>query len=251
MTPPTLLAVPNVSEGRNDADIAALTAAISGPSADPSGVTLLDVHSDADHHRSVFTIAGVAGELADALLRMAHEAVSRVDVMAAVAGGPPDGANQQPGQHPHVGAIDVVPIVYLDPEARGAACAEALVVADRIAEELRVPVFLYGELTVGPDGQARTRAQLRKGGVSGLAARMATSAGRLVPDFGPHRLHPTAGATLVAARPSSPSTSSSLPARACRKHARSLLSSASTMAADCPAYAPSASSWAVAWRRSR
>jgi glutamate formiminotransferase len=202
MTPPTLLAVPNVSEGRDETAIAAFAAAVSGPSVDSHSATLLDVHSDADHHRSVLTIAGAAGALADALLRMAHEAVSRVDVMAAAPGGLPGGANQQqPGQHPHVGAVDVVPIVYLDPEARGAACAEALVVADRIAEELSVPVFLYGELTVGADGHARTRAQLRKGGVSGLAARMAGTGERIAPDFGPPRMHPRAGATLVAARP--------------------------------------------------
>jgi glutamate formiminotransferase / 5-formyltetrahydrofolate cyclo-ligase len=201
MEPPTLLAVPNVSEGRDQTAIAAFAAAIEGTSADSTGATLLDVHSDADHHRSVFTIAGAACTLADALLRMAYEAVSLVDVMAAAAGRSPGGADEQPGQHPHVGAVDVVPIVYLSPEARGAACAEALVVADRIADELEVPVFLYGELTEGGSGSARTRAQLRRGGVSGLAARMAGPGERIVPDFGPPRMHPSAGATLVAARP--------------------------------------------------
>jgi glutamate formiminotransferase len=201
MPPPTLLAVPNVSEGRDQAAIAAIAAATAGTSTESNSVTLLDIHSDADHHRSVLTVAGATGALADALLRMAHEAVSRIDVMAAVAGGPPGGAAEQPGQHPHVGAVDVVPVVYLSPEARGAACAAALVVADRIADELEVPTFLYGELTAGADGQARTRAQLRRGGVAGLAARMAGRGERIVPDFGPPRMHPSAGATLVAARP--------------------------------------------------
>jgi glutamate formiminotransferase len=201
MAPPTLLAVPNVSEGRDQTAIAALAAAIAGTSTEPNGVTLLDVHSDADHHRSVFTIAGASGALADALLRMAREAIARIDVMAAAAGSARDGEPEQPGQHPHVGAVDVVPIVYLRPEARGAACAQALVVADRIAYELEIPVFLYGELTAADDGSTRTRAQLRRGGVAGLAARMAAPRERIVPDFGPTRMHPSAGATLVAARP--------------------------------------------------
>jgi len=201
MALPTLLAVPNVSEGRDEAAIAAIGAVVAGTSTESNGVMLLDIHSDADHHRSVFTIAGTAGALADALLRMAHQATSRIDVMAAAVGSTRDGDSKQPGQHPHVGALDVLPIVYLSPEARGAACAEALVVADRIASELEVPVFLYGELTAGADGAARTRAQLRRGGVAGLAARMAAPGERIVPDFGPTRMHPSAGATLVAARP--------------------------------------------------
>ncbi|HWX45729.1 MAG TPA: hypothetical protein VNY52_10470, partial [Solirubrobacteraceae bacterium] len=103
------------------------------------------------------------------------------------------GGRSKIGQHPHVGAVDVVPIVYLDPASRGAACAEALVVGDRIGEELGVPVFLYGELAGG-----RSRAALRRGGVLGLARRMLQ--GELRPDFGPRAPHPTACATLVAAR---------------------------------------------------
>jgi glutamate formiminotransferase/glutamate formiminotransferase/formiminotetrahydrofolate cyclodeaminase len=128
-----------------------------------------------------------------------------------------DAASAPPAQHPHVGALDVVPIVYLEARARGAACAEALVVAERLGSELGLPVFLYGELTGGRDpAQAnlarpysspapRTRAELRRGGISGLAQRMsgggeAEGAG-LEPDFGPSRMHPSAGAALVAARP--------------------------------------------------
>jgi glutamate formiminotransferase / 5-formyltetrahydrofolate cyclo-ligase len=157
-----------------------------------SAVRLLDVHSDADHHRSVFTLAGEPSVLADALLAGAEAAVGRIDVSL---------ESREPseiGQHPHVGALDVVPVVYLDAGSRGAACAEALVVADRIGHELRVPVFLYGELTAGEHGAAVTRSELRRGGVAGLAERIA--AGR-APDFGPRRMHPRAGATLVAARP--------------------------------------------------
>ncbi len=175
------MAVPNISEGRHEVAIEAIAGAFSG-----SGkARLLDVHSDPDHNRSVYTLAGRPGALAGALLDGARETVALVDVVADV--GLPR------GQHPHVGALDVAPIVYLDEADRGAAIAEALVLADRIGEELSVPVFLYGELAGG-----RTRAQLRSGGVAGLARRL--ESGELRPDFGPAQLHPSAGATLVAAR---------------------------------------------------
>jgi len=204
MTSPTLLAVPNVSEGRDPRLIAAIGRAFAGADGtdrsgggadDPAsdGVRLLDVHSDADHHRSVFTLAAGPGALADALLRGVRAAVERIDLAARLLGGRSD-----VGQHPHVGAVDVVPVVYLDASARGAACGEALVVADRIADELDLPVFLYGELTGGKAGSPVTRAELRRGGVAGLAERIA---GGRRPDFGPSRMHPRAGATLVAARP--------------------------------------------------
>jgi glutamate formiminotransferase len=97
----------------------------------------------------------------------------------------------------------VVPVVYLHQRDRGSACAEALAVADRIGHELAVQVFLYGELTAGADRPARTRAELRRGGVAGLAERITArgpSGPGLRPDFGPPCMHPTAGATLVAAR---------------------------------------------------
>jgi glutamate formiminotransferase/glutamate formiminotransferase/formiminotetrahydrofolate cyclodeaminase len=197
-TPPMLMSVPNVSEGRDEATIARIGAAFAAqlPSGGPANdVRLLDVHSDADHHRSVFTLAGLAPQLADALLRGAAAAVAEIDVVARAHG---DAA--QAGAHPHVGAIDVVPLVYIDPSARGAACAEALIVADRIASELDVPVFVYGELAGGRPGA--TRAELRRGGLDGLARRIAGADGQppLRPDFGPPRLHPSAGATLLAAR---------------------------------------------------
>jgi len=206
-----LLAVPNVSEGRSANVVDAIGTAfahISGPAPgeeNDSGARLLDVHSDSDHHRSVFTLAGRQGTLADALLAGARAAVERIDVMHRT--------GEDIGQHPHVGAVDVMPLVYPDPSLRGAACAEALVVADRLAEELHVPVFLYGELTAEDAGSMRTRADLRRGGVAALARRMdggeddlapagaAAAPVRLAPDFGPPHLHPTAGATLVCARP--------------------------------------------------
>jgi glutamate formiminotransferase/glutamate formiminotransferase/formiminotetrahydrofolate cyclodeaminase len=172
----TLLAIPNVSEGRDQPAIDAIAKAFS------ARARLLDVHSDTDHHRSVFTLAGNPGELAHAVANGAAEVVRQVDL------------NAHEGIHPRVGAIDVAPIVYLDPAGRGAACAEALVLGDLLGDELELPVFLYGELA-----QGRTRAELRRGGPATLAQRINTK--ELKPDFGPHRLHPTAGAVLVAARP--------------------------------------------------
>jgi glutamate formiminotransferase / 5-formyltetrahydrofolate cyclo-ligase len=200
MTPPILLCVPNVSDGRDAATVAAIGAAFAA--APRAGVRTLDLHSDPDHHRSVFTLAGRPGELADALLRGACVAVERIDVGTRDGDEPADAADRAlPGQHPHVGALDVAPVVYVDPADRGAACAEALVIADRIGVELDVPVFLYGELSGADAGSARTRAQLRRGGVRGLGERIAAGTEPMMPDFGPARMHPSAGATLVAARP--------------------------------------------------
>jgi glutamate formiminotransferase / 5-formyltetrahydrofolate cyclo-ligase len=176
-----LLAVPNVSEGR---DCGVIDAIGRGFAAE-HGVRLLDIHADADHHRSVFTLAGAQSQLSATVLAGARVAVERIDVMSGAAG-------PERGAHPHVGALDVAPIVYLDTDQRGAACAEALVLAHEIGE-LGVPVLLYGELARG-----RTRAELRRGGVGALAQRL--KAGALRSDFGPAQLHPTAGATLVAAR---------------------------------------------------
>jgi glutamate formiminotransferase / 5-formyltetrahydrofolate cyclo-ligase len=170
----TLLAIPNVSEGRDQAAIDAIAHAFDA--------RLLDVHSDTDHHRSVFTLAGEPGHLAQAVVNGAAEAIRQVDL------------NRHEGIHPRVGAIDVAPIVYLDPDHRGAACAEALVLGDLLGDELELPVFVYGELA-----QGRTRAELRRGGPATLAHRI--DSGELRPDFGPNKLHPTAGAVLVAARP--------------------------------------------------
>jgi glutamate formiminotransferase len=174
---PVLLAVPNVSEGRDAVAVAEIADAFAA-----GGAELLDIHSDPDHNRSVLTLSGEPGALSHALLAGAREAVDRIDL------------NAYDGLHPHVGALDVAPVVHLDRPTRGAACAEALVAADLIATDLAIPVFLYGVLAGG-----RTRSELRRGGGQELARRM--RAGELEPDFGPAELHPTAGATLVAARP--------------------------------------------------
>ncbi len=163
-----LLAVPNVSEGRDRAAVDAIAAAFAS-----TGARLLDVHSDADHHRSVYTLAGTPGELAPALEAGAREALERIDLRT------------PRGSHPHVGALDVAPVVHLDAARRGAACAEALVAADLLAE-LGLPAYLYGALARG-----RTRAELRRpGALDGLE-----------PDFGPAARSERSGAVLVGARP--------------------------------------------------
>jgi glutamate formiminotransferase len=170
----TLLAVPNVSEGRDSESIQAIATAFDA--------RLLDVHSDADHNRSVFTVAGEPGQLAQAVLHGAREVTERVDL------------STHRGHHPRVGALDVAPIVYLCDSDRGAACAEALTLGDLLGEQLLLPVFLYGALAAG-----RTIADLRRGGPTALEDRI--RAGELSPDFGPTGVHTTAGAVLVAARP--------------------------------------------------
>jgi glutamate formiminotransferase len=169
-----LLSVPNISEGRDPEVIEQVARAFAA--------RRLDLHSDPDHNRSVITLAGAPGELAPAILGGARAAVRHIDISA------------HSGQHPRIGALDVVPIVYLSGGDRGAACAEALVLAELLGHELGLPVFLYGQLAGG-----RTRAEVRRGGPAKLAERMTT--GELRPDFGPPQLHSTAGAVLVAARP--------------------------------------------------
>ncbi len=173
-----LLAVPNVSEGRDAARIGALEEAFS------AGVALLDRHSDADHNRTVLTLAGDAGALRGALVRGAAEAVDSIDMAA------------HAGVHPAIGALDVCPIVWRAPEERDRARALAIEVAAEIGA-LGVPVFLYGELAAGP--AHAERAYFRNGGLAELRLRM--EAGELRPDRGPALPHRTAGATLVTARP--------------------------------------------------
>jgi glutamate formiminotransferase len=182
---PTLLAVPNVSEGRDAARIGLLEAAFT------EGALLLDRHSDADHDRTVFTLAAGASELAageealvDALVAGGAAAIDTIDMSA------------YEGLHPAVGALDVCPLVWLDPADRDAAVGAARSVAERIGA-LGVPVFLYGELAGGPE--RRERAYFRNGGLAELWLRM--ESGELAPDYGPAQPHPRAGATLVTARP--------------------------------------------------
>lgn len=175
---PPLLAVPNVSEGSDAGRLERLEAAFT------RGVTLLDRHTDADHGRTVFTLAGRPGALTEALAAGAEEAIETIDMHA------------YRGAHPAIGALDVCPVVWFHREDEQAARAEAVAVATQIGG-LGVPVFLYGELARDP-GRAE-RAYFRNGGLPELWLRM--ESGELQPDFGPGMPHRTAGATLVTARP--------------------------------------------------
>ena len=171
--------VPNVSEGRDGAVIETLAHAVRD-----AGAQLLDVHRDGDHHRSVFTFLGETKAVEDGALALARAAVRLVDL------------TRHRGVHPRVGAVDVVPFVPL----RGASMTDAVAAARRtgriFAAECSVPVFFYGEAAVAPE--RRELPALRRGGLEGLAARLADPAWR--PDEGPSTPHPTAGASLFGAR---------------------------------------------------
>jgi glutamate formiminotransferase / 5-formyltetrahydrofolate cyclo-ligase len=173
-----LLAAPNVSEGRDAARIAALERAFA------EGVALLDRHSDRDHNRTVFTLAGEPAALRAALVRGAAAAVGAIDMSA------------HEGVHPAIGALDVCPLVWASPGEREAARRVAIEVATDVGA-LGVPVFLYGELASGPEHVER--AYFRNGGMTELWLRM--EGGELSPDRGPGQPHRSAGATLVTARP--------------------------------------------------
>ena len=170
-----LEAVPNFSEGRDRSVVDSLRDALSSPA------RLLDVHVDADHHRSVFTLVGEPEELVESLLAGIDAARDRIDL------------RRHDGAHPRIGAADVVPIVPIRPKDMERAKATASALAARIGDELRLPVFLYGDLAPG-----RGPAFFRRGGPEELQGRI--DAGELAPDFGPERLDERAGGVIVGAR---------------------------------------------------
>ena len=170
-----LESVPNFSEGRDSATIDAIASALAGR------VELLDVHADADHNRSVFTVVGEQEELVDALLAGIACARERIDL------------REHEGAHPRIGAADVVPLVPIRPADMPRAREAAIELGGRIGAELGLPVFLYGELAPG-----RGPAFFRRGGFAELQRRI--DAGEIDPDFGPKRLHDSAGGVLVGAR---------------------------------------------------
>ncbi len=174
----SLLAVPNFSEGRDTSVIAAIRAALDADRG------LLDRHSDIEHNRTVYTLAGEGRALEERLAAGAAVAIEQIDM------------RRQRGLHPCIGALDVCPIVWLDLEGREPARAQARSVGERIGS-LGVPVFLYGELASSEERQER--AFFREGGLTALRQRM--KAGELAPDLGPEIPHLSAGATLVTARP--------------------------------------------------
>ena len=165
-----LESVPNFSEGRDRATINAIAAALD------AHARVLDVHADADHNRSVFTLVGDESQLVDALLGGIAVAKERIDL------------RRHEGAHPRIGAADVVPVVPIVPEdmPRARACGADL--GERIGAELGLPVFVY-------DPPARGPAFYRRGD---LAARLASR--EVVPDFGPAELHETAGGVILGAR---------------------------------------------------
>ena len=170
-----LEAVPNFSEGRDEGVVDALRGALSSPA------RLLDVHVDADHHRSVFTLVGEPDELVETLLAGIACARERIDL------------RRHDGAHPRIGAADVVPIVPIkDGDLERAKEVEG-VLARRVGDELSLPVFLYGDLAPG-----RGPAFFRRGGPEELQRRI--DAGELAPDFGPGRLDERAGGVIVGAR---------------------------------------------------
>jgi glutamate formiminotransferase len=170
-----LEAVPNFSEGRDRAVVKAIGRALA------ERAELLDVHSDEDHNRSVFTLVGEPKQLVEALLAGIAVAHQRIDL------------RRHEGAHPRIGVADVVPFVPVRPDDMERARAAALELARRIGDELELPVFLYGECAPG-----RGPAFFRRGGPDELQRRI--DAGELAPDCGPQRLSPSAGGVIVGAR---------------------------------------------------
>ena len=158
---------------RDQATIDALGAALG------AHARLLDVHADPDHNRSVFTLIGDDEQLPEALLAAVRVAVERIDL------------RRHEGAHPRIGAADVVPVVPIEPGDFERARRVAAAVAERVGSELELPVFVYAPPEVGP-------AHFRRGGTAQLQERI--DAGEVTPDFGPSRLHPTAGGVIVGAR---------------------------------------------------
>ena len=170
-----LESVPNFSEGRDRTTLEALAAALSATA------RLLDVHADADHNRSVFTVVADEDELLDALAAAIACAHERIDL------------RRHEGAHPRVGVADVVPVVPVRPDEMERAKRAALALGERIGEELELPVFIYGDLSPG-----RGPAFFRAGGLEGL--RLRVDSGELTPEFGPDRIDERSGAVLVGAR---------------------------------------------------
>ncbi len=170
-----LEAVPNVSEGRDPGVISALGAEFA------RHALLLDVHSDPDHNRSVFTLVGDDDGLVESLLAGIATAARLIDLRV------------HGGVHPRIGAADVVPIVPLEPGDMSRAVAAASLLAHRVGTELGLPVFRYGEI-----GGGRRPSFFRRGGLEELGRRV--ESGELDPDDGPRRIDPRSGAVLIGAR---------------------------------------------------
>lgn len=175
----SLECVPNFSEGRRPEVVARLSSAVAVP-----GVRLLDVSSDPDHNRSVLTLAGDPEALHRGLLALYEAALAEIDL------------RRHEGVHPRVGAVDVAPFVPLGdtPMAMAVAAAERL--AAEVGDRFGLPIYLYERAARRPE--RRALADIRRGGFEGFGAKIADPL--WTPDFGPARIHPTAGATVIGAR---------------------------------------------------
>ncbi|HEX2753926.1 MAG TPA: glutamate formimidoyltransferase [Candidatus Limnocylindrales bacterium] len=173
--------VPNVSEGRRLDVVERLATAITSV----PGVHLLDRTSDASHNRSVFTLAGPAGAVCDALEQLVAAAVREIDM------------DEHSGEHPRIGAVDVIPFVPLADTTMDEAVELARAFGARIADRFDLPVYLYAR--AARRGDRIKLADVRRGQYEGLKVEIGQN-GR-EPDFGPARMHPSAGAVAVGARP--------------------------------------------------
>lgn len=173
--------VPNISEGSDRDTLDAISAAVD----DHAGAWLLDRTADPDHGRSVFTMAGFPGRVMGAMESILEIAIERVDM------------RQQQGKHPRLGAVDVIPFVPLGGTTMEECVSGAREFAEHVADRFELPVYLYAQASQRPD--RRKLADIRRPGFEGLTAAMAQLGAE--PDFGPARPHPTAGATVVGARP--------------------------------------------------
>jgi glutamate formiminotransferase len=172
--------IPNVSEGRRQDVIERLIGAITAT----PGVRLLDHSSDASHNRSVFTLVGDAPSLKAATLALFETAVAGIDLRT------------HQGEHPRLGAVDVVPFVPIEGATMADCVALAKDVAATVADRFSVPVYLYEDASQDP--ARRNLEDIRRGEFEGLATKMASPG--WVPDFGPARPHESAGASVIGAR---------------------------------------------------
>jgi len=177
MPSPLVECVPNFSEGRDGAVLGALHAAIVAV----PGVKLLDVQSDSSHNRSVFTFVAPPGAALEAAFAAMRVATERIDL------------TKHSGEHPRMGATDVVPFVPVTAVTMDECVALARRLGERVGKELEIPVFLYARAATRPERVLLP--DVRKGEFEGLRERT------LEPDFGPSRVHATAGATAIGARP--------------------------------------------------
>ncbi|MGA8541970.1 MAG: glutamate formimidoyltransferase [Thermoplasmata archaeon] len=174
--------VPNFSEGRDPAKVERIASA----AREVPGVTVLDVESDVAHHRSVISLVGEGDALLDAVLRMMRVATATIDL------------TQHHGEHPRMGATDVVPFVPLGTSTMAEAVQLAERLGERVAKEFGIPVYLYGAAARRPERV--DLAKVREGQFEGIRDSIGTDPAR-APDFGPAKVHPTAGAVAIGARP--------------------------------------------------